>query len=103
MGLFESFDLLLAPATPVSATLLGQERFELNGREIPTRPNLGLLTQPISFIGLPVVVAPLWPAGPLPIGVQLIAAPWREDLCLRAAWALERAGTATAQIGASAP
>lgn len=103
MGLFESFDLLLAPATPVSATLLGQERFELNGREIPIRPNLGLLTQPISFIGLPVVVAPLWPAGPLPIGVQLIAAPWREDLCLRAAWALERAGTATAQIGASAP
>jgi Asp-tRNA(Asn)/Glu-tRNA(Gln) amidotransferase A subunit family amidase len=28
----------------------------------------------------------------LPIGVQLIAAPWREDICLRAAWALQMAG-----------
>jgi Asp-tRNA(Asn)/Glu-tRNA(Gln) amidotransferase A subunit family amidase len=37
---------------------------------------------------------PVWPAeaGGLPIGVQLIAAPWREDLALRAAWALEGSG-----------
>jgi len=28
----------------------------------------------------------------LPIGLQLIAPPWREDLCLRAAWALEQQG-----------
>jgi hypothetical protein len=30
--------------------------------------------------------------GELPVGVQLVAAPWREDLCLRAARFLERAG-----------
>jgi Asp-tRNA(Asn)/Glu-tRNA(Gln) amidotransferase A subunit family amidase len=28
------------------------------------------------------------------LGVQVIAAPWREDLCLRAALALETAGLA---------
>jgi len=57
---------------------------------------MGLLTQPISFAGCPVVAAPLWPDGTqgMPIGVQLIAAPWREDLALRAAHALQAAGVA---------
>jgi AtzE family amidohydrolase len=103
LALLAEYDLLVAPATPVPATLLGQESFDLNGRELPTRPNLGLLTQPISFIGLPVAVAPLWPEGALPVGVQLIAAPWREDLCLRAARALELAGLADARIGRLQP
>jgi hypothetical protein len=47
---------------------------------------MGLLTQPISFAGCPVVVAPFWPEGTggMPIGVQLIAAPWNESLrCAR--------------------
>jgi amidase/aspartyl-tRNA(Asn)/glutamyl-tRNA(Gln) amidotransferase subunit A len=56
---------------------------------------MGLLTQPISFAGCPVVAAPMWPQGrALPIGVQLIAAPWREDLALRAAQTLSDAGVA---------
>ena len=71
----------------------------------PARAAMGLLTQPVSFAGCPVAVAPMWPevakdspampavAG-LPLGVQLIAAPWREDLCLRTAAALERMGLA---------
>lgn len=99
LRLFQHYDLLIAPATPVTAPLLGQEQISIGERRLPTRPNLGLLTQPISFIGLPVVVAPLWPAGKLPIGVQLIAPPWREELCLRAAYALERQGLAFARIG----
>jgi len=52
------------------------------------RPNLGIYTQPISFIGLPVVAVPV-PLKPLPIGVQIIAAPWRENIALRIAHALE--------------
>ncbi|MEO8038625.1 MAG: AtzE family amidohydrolase [Betaproteobacteria bacterium] len=96
--LFERYDVLIAPATPVSATQLGDEWFELNGRRVPLRPSLGLLTQPVSCIGLPVAAVPIAGAGPLPIGVQLIAAPWREDLCLRAAAHLERAGTARCVI-----
>jgi len=59
------------------------------------RANLGLYTQPISFIGLPVVVVPV-PLKPLPIGVQIIAAAWREDVPLRIAHALEQAGVAAA-------
>ena len=94
LALFAQYDLLIAPATPVTAPLLGQPTIDIGGRQLPTRPNLGLLTQPISFVGMPIAVAPLWPDGGLPIGVQLIAAPWREDVCLRAAWALQEQGLA---------
>ena len=79
-------DIVLAPATPCRAPRLGQKTMVLDGREMLVRPNLGLFTQPISFIGLPVATVPVWTAGErLPIGVQIIAAPWREDLVLRAA------------------
>jgi amidase/aspartyl-tRNA(Asn)/glutamyl-tRNA(Gln) amidotransferase subunit A len=96
---FGRFDVLLAPATPSAATPVGAERFEINGQSLPVRPNMGLLTQPISCIGLPVCSVPVWGAhARLPIGVQLIAAPWREDLALRVAAALEDAGVARAPV-----
>ncbi|MFT3736114.1 MAG: AtzE family amidohydrolase [Rhodocyclaceae bacterium] len=89
---FERYDLLIAPATPVVATQIGQEWLELPAGRVPTRPSIGLMTQPISFVGLPVVAVPLPTAGGLPIAVQLIAAPGREDVVLAAAAALEAAG-----------
>jgi 1-carboxybiuret hydrolase len=52
--LFTRYDLLVAPATPVCATLLGEEWLELGGERLPLRASMGLLTQPVSFIGLPV-------------------------------------------------
>ncbi|RMX04819.1 AtzE family amidohydrolase [Corticibacter populi] len=90
--LFRHWDVLLAPATPCEATPIGQPWLKLNGVPQPTRASMGMLAQPISFAGCPVVVAPTWPdaAGGLPVGVQLIAAPWREGLALRAAHWLDR-------------
>jgi amidase/aspartyl-tRNA(Asn)/glutamyl-tRNA(Gln) amidotransferase subunit A len=95
-ALLRDWDVLLAPATPVSAPEIGTEWLDINGTQMPCRPTVGLLTQPISFAGCPVAVAPMWPdgTGGMPIGVQLIAAPWREDLCLRAASVLQHAGVA---------
>jgi AtzE family amidohydrolase len=126
MRLFEQYDLLIAPATPIQAPPLGTEWIAINGHELPCRPSMGLLTQPISCIGLPVCAVPLWPqknpkswpqARPnpapgekpakayraealehLPIGVQLIAAPWCEEVCLAAAKALEDAGVAQCRM-----
>lgn len=97
LELFSHYDLLVAPATPVSATPIGTEWMELGGEKMPLRASMGLLTQPISFIGLPVVSVPVINLG-MPLGVQLIAAPWREDLCFAAAAALEKAGVAKARI-----
>jgi AtzE family amidohydrolase len=101
MQMFERFDLLIAAAAPAVAPLVGQDTLLINGRSIPTKAGLGVLTQPISCIGLPVCTVPIWPGEgvsaaeqALPVGVQLIGAPWRESLCLAAARALETAGIA---------
>lgn len=93
--LFKDVDVILAPATPCTAPAIGQQTFMLDGVEMPVRPNIGIFTQPISFIGLPVVAVPV-PLKPLPIGVQIIAAPWREDVALRVAQHLEEIGTVVA-------
>jgi 1-carboxybiuret hydrolase len=95
LELFRSVDLIIAPATPCVAPKLGQTTFVLDGVELPVRANIGIHTQPISFIGLPVVAVPV-PLEPMPIGVQLIAAPWREDIALRVAYALQRGGVVSA-------
>jgi aspartyl-tRNA(Asn)/glutamyl-tRNA(Gln) amidotransferase subunit A len=95
MELFEKVDVLIAPATPCVAPKIGQVNFVLDGVELPVRANIGIHTQPISFIGLPVVAVPV-PLAPMPIGVQLIAAPWREDIALRVAHALQQMGVAAA-------
>ncbi len=101
LELFKEVDVILAPATPCTAPLIGQKTFVLDGKEMPLRPNIGIYTQPISFIGLPVVAVPV-PLKPLPIAVQVIAAPWREDVALRVASALERSGAAAAPRPATA-
>ena len=60
---FATVDVILAPATPCRAPLIGQKTFVLDGREMPVRANIGIYTQPISFIGLPVVAVPVWTEG----------------------------------------
>jgi aspartyl-tRNA(Asn)/glutamyl-tRNA(Gln) amidotransferase subunit A len=95
LELFNSIDVIIASATPCTAPVIGQQTFMLDGVELPVRPNLGIFTQPISFIGLPVVAVPV-PLKPLPIGVQIIAAPWREDAALRIAAELEKKGVVAA-------
>jgi AtzE family amidohydrolase len=99
LALFRDVDILLAPATPCAAPKLGQKTFLLGGKEVLLRPNIGVFTQPISFIGLPVASVPVWSDGEkLPVGVQVIAPPWREDLALRVARALERDGVVSAPV-----
>jgi aspartyl-tRNA(Asn)/glutamyl-tRNA(Gln) amidotransferase subunit A len=95
LDLFKDIDVIIAPATPCVAPKIGQQTFVLDGVETPLRANIGIYTQPISFIGLPVVAAPV-PLEPLPIAVQIIAAPWREDVALQVADTLEQAGVVAA-------
>jgi 1-carboxybiuret hydrolase len=97
LELFREVDVLLAPATPCEAPKIGQETIEIDGVTVPARPFIGVYTQPLSFIGLPIVAAPLRRPGALPIAVQIIAAPWREDLALRVARVLERDGVTNAE------
>lgn len=96
LELFRDVDVILAPATPCVAPKLGQQTLEVDGEVLPLRPMLGVYTQPISCIGLPVLAVPVPLPGGLPIGVQLIAAPGREDVLFRVADVLERSGAVRA-------
>jgi amidase len=48
-------------------------------------------TLPYSLTGYPVVVVPCGESGGMPVGMQVVAAPWRDDVALAAAAAIERA------------
>lgn len=98
MPVFDEADVVIAPAMPCTAPKIGQDKMILQGREQLVRPNLGVFTQPISAIGLPAITVPVAYGGAMPMGVQVIAAPWREDLCLRVAAVLEAKGIAAAPM-----
>ena len=93
LEMFQTCDLIIAPATPCPAPKNGEKYLNIGGEQHLLRPNLGLFTQPFSAIGLPVVCVPVWTDdSDLPIGVQIVAAPWREDLAFQAANYLEKTG-----------
>ncbi|MGF1676001.1 MAG: AtzE family amidohydrolase [Rivularia sp. (in: cyanobacteria)] len=96
--IFQQIDIIIAPTTPISAPEIGQQTMFLDGEEILIRPHLGLFTQPLSFIGLPVLSVPIQRENDLPLGVQLIAAPDNEMAILRVAAVLEKMGVISAEI-----
>ncbi|BAY66511.1 amidase [Calothrix brevissima NIES-22] len=94
--IFADVDIILAPTTPIPAPLIGQQTMILDGEEMLVRPHLGLFTQPLSFIGLPVLSVPIQRPNSLPLGVQIIAAPYNEALILKVAAVLEAQGVISA-------
>lgn len=90
-ALFDDFDILLAPCTPFAAPELSHTSVTVNGHQLDAATHLGVLTQPISFAGLPVVTVPMMGRGGLPVGVQLIGRPFAEAMCIRAAREVEQA------------
>lgn len=87
LGFMQRYDLILCPVTAQPAIRPSAPKAEL--ADI-LRPDMFAYTAPFIMTGYPVVVvrAGTSPEG-LPIGVQLIARPWREDVALTAAQHLE--------------
>jgi amidase len=90
----EGFDLLVTPTCAAPPPLLGELRSTPDdplaalGRAVP----YGVFTVPFNMTGQPAMSVPVdWTDAGLPIGVQVVAAPWREDLLLRLAAQLEQA------------
>ncbi|HIK34008.1 MAG TPA: AtzE family amidohydrolase [Oscillatoriales cyanobacterium M59_W2019_021] len=95
--IFQHVDIILAPTTPCVAPKIGQKTMKIGPREMLVRPNLGLFTQPLSFIGLPILSVPIFRPNSLPLGVQIIAAPYNDSLILQVACQLERQGILRAE------
>ncbi|MGA9380382.1 MAG: AtzE family amidohydrolase [Phormidium sp.] len=96
--IFTNVDIIIAPTTPCAAPKIGQEKMVIAGQEMLVRPNLGLFTQPLSFVGLPIISVPLQRPGDLPLGVQIIGAPYKEALIFRVAKYLEDQGIVSAPV-----
>lgn len=103
LAMFERYDVLIAPATSDVAPSIDDPIVIVNGQAVPARANLGMLTQPISFVGLPALAAPVLRPGRLPLGIQLIAAPGGEAALFAIARRLEEAGLVGASPAAGIP
>jgi aspartyl-tRNA(Asn)/glutamyl-tRNA(Gln) amidotransferase subunit A len=89
--LFESVDLLAAPAMPVLPPRIGEETVDLDGEEILYRLALIPYNSPWSLVGSPVAVVPCGLVEGLPVGLALVGPRFGEEVVLRAAHAFQQA------------
>jgi aspartyl-tRNA(Asn)/glutamyl-tRNA(Gln) amidotransferase subunit A len=90
--LFEQYDVLIAPTTPVVAPRIDQATILIDGKPMSARAHLGIYTQPLSLAGIPVVSAPYNVTSGMPIGLQFATAPGREAMLFQLLKELEGAG-----------
>ncbi|NTF09015.1 amidase [Agrobacterium rubi] len=89
---FAEADVLIAPTMPFVPPLSSDV-------DVGTSPTMNAVvsamtsfTRPFSYLGLPVVTLPVSiSAGGLPVALQIVARPWREDLAASVALRLEQA------------
>jgi Asp-tRNA(Asn)/Glu-tRNA(Gln) amidotransferase A subunit family amidase len=98
LRMFETVDVVVMPATPCVAPPLGTATIRIDGVDLPTGPTLGWFTQPLAGTGCPALTVPVARPGRLPIGVQLFAAPDREDWLVEVASRLEAMGVAASPV-----
>ncbi len=96
--LFNEVDILVAPATPSVAPRIDEGTLMIDDKPVSARANLGLLTQPLSLAGIPVIAAPVNRPGRLPIGLQFATAPGREAMLFDLMLKLEQDGVLAAGI-----
>jgi len=101
-GFLAGFDLLVTPTMaclppPVGALRAGTDEDPL--RAIVNSYPMGVFTAVFNVTGQPAISVPIHhdDATGLPVGVQLVAAPWREDLLLQVSRSLELARPWTAR------
>jgi len=90
-AVLERRDVLLAPATPIPAPLLGEKETTLGDGTSDVRSALIRFTRPFNLSGHPVCsVACGFTTSGLPIGMQIVGRPFDEATVLRAADAYQR-------------
>jgi aspartyl-tRNA(Asn)/glutamyl-tRNA(Gln) amidotransferase subunit A len=89
--IFDDVDVLLTPTVPIPPPAIA----DLREHPDTLRPQEMIMlrnTRPFNVWGIPAISVPCgFTKGGLPIGLQLAAAPWREDVVLQAAHAYEQA------------
>ncbi len=95
-GFCANFDLLVTPTMACLPPLIGSWRSGTDDDPLMALINsypMAVFTSLFNVTGQPAISVPVHydDAAGLPVGVQLVAAPWREDLLLQVAYSLELA------------
>ena len=86
--MFDQFDMLILPTTPITAPVLEGENAVERARQL-TR-----FTSPFNLTGLPALTVPCgFSQEELPIGLQIVSRPWNEAGVLRTGYAYQQATT----------
>jgi aspartyl-tRNA(Asn)/glutamyl-tRNA(Gln) amidotransferase subunit A len=84
-------DVLLAPSTPIAATVIGESRTLIGDTAADVRAALIRYTRPFNLSGHPACSLPCgFTQAGLPIGMQVVGRPFDEATVLRAADAYQR-------------
>jgi len=79
-------DVIIAPATPVAATRIGESMVNIRGEEETVRSAMVRFSRPANLSGNPALSIPCgWTKGGLPIGLQFIGKRWDEARLLQIA------------------
>ncbi len=88
--LFEDIDLLVTPSTAITAPRIREDVQESGESDLATASQLIQFMPPASLSGYPALTLPVgYTPGGMPVGLQLMAAPWQEALLLGVGMALE--------------
>ena len=87
-AVWEETDVLLTPAAPVEAPLIGQKTVTAGGAEEDVRLASTRLVRPFNVLGFPAISIPANSTG-LPVGLQIIEKPFGEKYLLSVAESLE--------------
>jgi Asp-tRNA(Asn)/Glu-tRNA(Gln) amidotransferase A subunit family amidase len=79
-----ALDAFLTPTTACVAPLRSSRSVILGSRAVPVSAALTRFTAWAAVAGMPAVSVPS-PGAVIPVGIQVMARPWREDLCARIA------------------
>ncbi len=90
-GLWKDIDILLCPTTPITAPRVDETDVRIAGKKENTRMASTRLVRSLNFLGEPALSMPCGTGvSGLPIGLQLVSAPFTEPSLLRMARTLEQ-------------
>ncbi|WP_075292317.1 amidase [Pararhizobium arenae] len=86
---FAACDAIVVPVMPFVAPLDAEVNVGAGPRMNAVLAGMTVFTRPFSFLGLPVVTLPVKNSNGLPVAIQIVARPWREDIAASVARKLE--------------